>query len=180
MTNILESIKDYLQLSLDSEPKNPLHIGEAMSCWLYMAIMDEASIFIQIGLNTTTDDDVKKILTESLKQCETQGQRFKDFMRKEGISIPPTSENRPDSKPNDVPLGTKLTDEETMNGLSIKTVAAIIHCATSASQSIRNDVGSMFAHAMLEKMKFGTSLKDLMRKRGWIKVPPYYYPSGAP
>ncbi|WP_252244958.1 hypothetical protein [Cytobacillus oceanisediminis] len=33
---------------------------------------------------------------------------------------------------------------------------------------------------MLEKMKFGASLKDLMRKRSWIKVPPYYYPPGSP
>jgi hypothetical protein len=29
-------------------------------------------------------------------------------------------------------------------------------------------------------MKFGTSLKNTMRKRGWIKVPPYYYPPGMP
>lgn len=180
MTSIIESLKDLLQMSLDDEPKNPLHVGEVISCWLYITIMDEASVFIQIGLNTTTDDDVVKILKDSLKQCETQSQRFKSFMKKEGIHLPPTGEPRPNSDPNGVPLGTKLTDDEIMNGLSIKTVAAIVHCATSSAQSIRNDVSSMFTHAMFEKMQFGASLKDLMRKRGWIKVPPYYYPPGAP
>ncbi|RTR36190.1 DUF3231 family protein [Robertmurraya yapensis] len=180
MTSIIESLKDLLQISLDDEPKNPLHVGEVMSCWLYITIMDEASVFIQIGLNTTTDDEVVKILKDSLKQCETQSQRFKSFMKKEGIHLPPTSEPRPNSDPNGVPLGTKLTDDEIMNGLSIKTVAAIVHCATASAQAIRNDVGSMFAHAMFEKMQFGASLKDMMRKRGWIKVPPYYYPPGAP
>jgi hypothetical protein len=26
----------------------------------------------------------------------------------------------------------------------------------------------------------GFKLKTIMRKRGWIKVPPYYYPPGMP
>ncbi|MGA5688223.1 DUF3231 family protein [Cytobacillus pseudoceanisediminis] len=73
-----------------------------------------------------------------------------------------------------------MTDDEIMYGLSLKTVAAIVHCSTAAAQSIRNDVSLLFAHCMLEKMKFGASLKDLMRKRSWIKVPPYYYPPGSP
>lgn len=180
MTSIFESLKDYLQMNLDNEPKNPLHVGEVMSCWVYLTIMDEANVYIQIGLNTTTDDDVIKILKESLHQCDAQGKRFQEFMKVEGIHLPPTSEQRPNSEPNEVPLGTKLTDDEIMNGLSIKTVAAIMHCAAAASQSIRNDVGTLFTECMLEKMKFGVNLKELMRKRGWIKVPPYYYPPGAP
>lgn len=180
MTSIFEAFKDYLQVSLDNEPKNPLHIGEVMGCWLYLTIMDEANIYIQIGLNTTTDDDVIKILRESLKQCEAQGYKFREFMKKEGISLPNTSEQRPNSDSTGVPLGAKLTDDEIMNGLSIKTVAAIMHCATSASQCIRNDVSTLFTICMLEKMKFGTTLKELMIKRGWIKTPPYYYPPGAP
>ncbi|KAB2488315.1 DUF3231 family protein [Priestia endophytica] len=180
MTTIFESVKDFLQMNVEHEQKNPLHVGEVMSCWLYLALMDEATVYIQIGLNTTTDDDVKNMLQESLNQCETQGKRFKDFMKKEGVHLPPTSEQRPNSDPNEVPLGVKLTDDEIMNGLSIKTVAAITTCASSASQSIRNDVGALFTQCMLEKMKFGASLKELMGKRGWIKVPPYYYPPGLP
>ncbi len=180
MTNVFETVKDFLQMNLDNEPKNPLHVGEVMSCWLYLALMDEATVYIQIALNTTTDDDVIKILKDSLKQCEEQGKRFKEFMKKEGVHLPPTSEQRPNSEPNEVPLGVKLTDDELMNGLSIKTITAITSCATAASQSIRNDVGALFTQCMLEKMKFGTSLKELMRKRGWIKVPPYYYPPGLP
>jgi hypothetical protein len=180
MTTVFEAVKDFLQMSLDNEPKNPLHVGEVMSCWLYQALMDEATVYIQVGLNTTTDDDVLRILKESLNQCDTQGKRFKDFMKKEGVSLPPTSEQRPNSEPNSVPIGVKLTDDEIMNGLSMKTVAAITTCASSASQSVRNDVAALFTQCMLEKMKFGSSLKDLMRKRGWIKVPPYYYPPGLP
>ncbi|MCT2535209.1 DUF3231 family protein [Aquibacillus koreensis] len=180
MTNVFESVKDFLQMNLDNEPKNPMHVGEVMTCWMYLALMDEATIYIQIGLNTSNDDEVKRILKESLHQCETQSQRFKDLMKKEGIPQPPTSEERPKSDPNAIPIGAKLTDEEIMNGLSIKTLTAVTHCATAASQSIRTDIAAAFAHCLLEKMKFGSTLREQMRKRGWIKVPPYYYPPGAP
>jgi hypothetical protein len=180
MTNIFSAIKDYLQMQLDDEPKNPLHVGEVMSCWMYLALMDEATVYLQIGVNTTNDDEVQKILNDSMKQCDVHGKRFKEFMKTEGVHLPPTSEQRPNSDPNSVPLGVKMTDDEIMNGLSLKTVAAVMHCAASASQSIRNDVSMMFTHAMIEKMKFGTEVKEMMRKRGWIKVPPYYYPPGMP
>jgi hypothetical protein len=180
MTNILESVKDLLQLKFDKEPKAPLHVGEVMSCWMYLALMDEATIYLQIGLNTTNDDEVKNLLIDSKKQCETHANRFKDLMKAEGIHHPPTSEPRPDSEPNSIPLGAKLTDEEIMNGLSLKTATAVVHCATAASQVIRVDIGAAFTHCLLEKLKFGSSLREVMRKRGWIKVPPYYYPPGAP
>ena len=31
-----------------------------------------------------------------------------------------------------------------------------------------------------ELLTFGTPLQALMKKRGWIRVPPYYYPPGMP
>lgn len=61
MTNIFETIKDYLQQSVDFEPTIPLNIEEAMSCGLFLTKMDEASIFIQIVLNTTPENDVIRI-----------------------------------------------------------------------------------------------------------------------
>ncbi|WP_062352801.1 DUF3231 family protein [Bacillus kwashiorkori] len=178
MTNIIEVIKEYFQTKLDDEPKSPLHVGEVMNCWMYLTIMDESSVYLEIGINTTTDDEVKHILMESLEQCQTQANRVRDFLINEGIPLPPTSEQRPKSNPNEIPLGAKLTDEEIINGLSIKTVTAIMQCATTISQAVRNDVAGLFTHALLEKMKFGMNLKEAMKKRGWIKVPPYYYPPG--
>lgn len=178
--NVFSGLINALKLEVDSEDKSPLHVGEVMACWLYLAIMDESTVYLQVGLNTTTDDDVIRILKESLTQCKSQSDRLKNFMLKEGIHSPPVSEAKPNSEPNSIPLGTKLTDDEIMNGLSIKTVSAVMHCATSLSQSIRHDVGLMFGQFMNEKIVFGDELKTLMRERSWIKVPPYYYPPGLP
>lgn len=67
-----------------------------------------------------------------------------------------------------------MTDSEIANGLSVKEAAIIISCATVISQSIRNDVGSMFFNFFSEHVVFGTNFKNLQVKRGWIKVPPYH------
>jgi DNA-directed RNA polymerase subunit L len=180
MTNVLEALVNTVKGYVDQEPASPLHVGEVMNCWTYTAMMDEASIYIQIALNTTNDDELKEMLKDSLKQCQHQSDQLRNFMVKEGIHLPNTSESRPESNPNAVPLGVKLTDDELANGVSIKTASAIMLCASGASQSIRNDVGQMWIEFFGEKITFGTSLKMLMRKRGWIKVPPYYYAPGMP
>ncbi|MFC3883815.1 DUF3231 family protein [Bacillus songklensis] len=79
-----------------------------------------------------------------------------------------------------MPLGAKLTDDEIANGVSLKMATAIVNCATGQAQAIRNDLGNIWVEFQIEMLTFGTTLKTLMRKRGWLRVPPYYNPSGAP
>lgn len=180
MTNVLEAVVDALKTFVDEKPKPPLHVGEVMACWTYLALIQEAAIFLQGGLNTTIDAELRNTLLESKEQCEIQSKRLSEFMVMEGISLPPTSEEKPVSETGEIPLGVKLTDDEIANGVSIKTVAAITSCAAAISESIRTDVGLMFTHFLSEKLKYGSTLKTLMIKRGWIKIPPYYVPSGLP
>ncbi|WP_407946380.1 DUF3231 family protein [Paenibacillus alkaliterrae] len=113
-------------------------------------------------------------------KCEVQTMRLSEFLIKEGIPLPPTSEPKPKSEHYDIPLGIKLTDDEIANVLSLKTVSTVISCASAASASIRTDVGVMFTHFLSEKLKYSSFLKTLTRKGGWIKVPPYYIPNGLP
>jgi hypothetical protein len=101
-------------------------------------------------------------------------------LQREGVSLPPHSEQKPLSDPNAVPLGAKSTDAEFANAVVLKLVTSIIKCATAAAESVRNDVGLMFVEFQSEALTYGAMLKSLMRKRGWLKVPPYFYPPGAP
>ncbi|WP_445486840.1 hypothetical protein [Niallia sp. 03133] len=86
MTTIIDAVKDNLQMNLDDEPTNPMHVGEVMNTWLYLTIMDEAAIYIQIGLNTTTDDDVKQMLQDSLKQWILRGKDSKSLWKRKGYT----------------------------------------------------------------------------------------------
>lgn len=180
LTSVFEAAIDVMKTLIDDEPKPPLHIGEAMTCWTYLTMLEEEKASVQIGLNTTTDNELLEALNASMDLAKSQAKELRDFMLQEGVTLPPVSEMKPKSEPNSVPMGVKLTDDEIANALSIKVVANYMMCATGAIQSVRNDAGIMFVKFQAEKLKFGASLKTLMRKRGWIKIPPYYVPNGLP
>ncbi|WP_066259326.1 DUF3231 family protein [Neobacillus drentensis] len=180
MQNIFETAFDYLKTTFDTEPKARPHIGEAMGCWLYFTALAEEVPVLEASLNTTTDDELINLLNKSKNLGEHQMNLLKGFMINEGIPLSQASESKPKSDPNSVPLGAKMTDEEIANFISVKIATNIVMCATNISQSIRSDIGLMWARFQVEKMIFGLELKTAMRKRGWIKVPPYYYTPGAP
>lgn len=180
MTNLLETLGSFLQMKLDNEEKAPLHVGETMNLWMFLTTIHEANIFNQMGMNSTNDDELLEMLQDSTKTCEKQTKQVTDLLIREGIALPPLTQHKPATNPNDIPLGTKMTDDEIANGVSIKDVAVIMICATGITQSIRTDVGRLFLQLMLEKVTFDTSLKNMMIRRGWIKVPPYFTPSGSP
>jgi hypothetical protein len=179
MVNIMETIMDAMKSLTVQDEDQPLHVGEVMACWIYLAGLELAKVTVQAGINTTTDEELKAILKEDLKLGTSQRERLHDFMIKEGITLPPAPEEMPKSDPNSIPLGVKLTDDVIANELSLKIVSLIMRAASAASESIRTDVGLMFIQFQTEKFAFASRLKHLMRKRGWIKVPPFYVPHGS-
>ncbi|WP_318505842.1 DUF3231 family protein [Bacillus sp. T3] len=173
-----EALSKVIHSLFDEEPKPPLHVGEVMSCWTYLTILEEAVAIEQIGLNSTTDPEVKNVVHKTLGGASSQASRLKVFMQNEGIPLPDASEPKPITDPLAIPAGAKLTDSEICNLVSIKIATAITTCAGSSAQSIRNDVGLMFLEFQLEAMKYGALIKSVMRKRGWLKIPPPYLPPG--
>lgn len=65
MTNVFEAAKGIFSAYTDNEPKSPLHVGEVMSLWTYHATLTEINRFAEIGLNTTTDDELVEALKNS-------------------------------------------------------------------------------------------------------------------
>lgn len=166
--------------SLTDNKKTPLHVGEVMACWTYLAFVEEIIVFEQIGLNTTENNELRNMLEEALKVAQSHIKQITKFMQDEGIPMPDEPPTKPKSNPKAVPIGAKLTDNEIANTISINFVIASNLCATSASQSLRTDVGIMFLQFQMDKLTLGFKLKNLMEKRGWLKIPPYYYAPGLP
>lgn len=179
MPNPFEAVWSLLKTGLDNGPKTPLHVGEVMGCWTYLTALVEMLRFEEIGLNTTTDDEVKEMLNDAYKLCKAQADRLESFLKEEGIPLPETSAPKPNSSPQNIPAGARITDEELANGVSIKVALAIVECATGQAQSIRLDVGIMWAEFQSEMLTFSASLKQMLRQRGWLKTPPFYYVTGA-
>lgn len=182
MPNPFEAFWNTLKLTMDNlgEPQNPLHTGEVTSCWLYYTALEEAMRYEEIGLNTTNDDEIREMLTDALNMCASQAKILGDFMVKEGIPLPEVSSRKPKSEGVAVPLGAKLTDDQLANGIALKISVGIVECALGQSQGVRSDLTMIWIRFHSEFLTFGATLKSLMIKRGWLKVPPYYYPPGVP
>ncbi|WP_160112621.1 DUF3231 family protein [Salicibibacter kimchii] len=165
--------------SLTDNHKDPLHIGEAMACWTYYSFVSSAVIIVEIGLNTTNDTKLRKILQDSRKMMKSHQKELDEFLRQGGVPLSETPEAKPKSDPSAVPLGTKFTDNELTNTININFVAAADLCAVSASQSLRKDVAMMFLKFQTDKLSLGLKMKELMRTKGWLKVPPFYHPPGG-
>ena len=178
--DILEAVKNVVQSFIDDESKPPLHIGEAMACWSWLAQLAEDQVHTEAGINSTTDPELSKAFHEGVKMFKSQKERLTEFLRLEGVHLPPLSESKPTSNPNQIPLGVKLSDDELANSLNIKLVMGITFYANALTQSIRNDVRLIWVEFLQEYMTFSGTLKPLIKRRGWLKVPPYYYPPGSP
>ncbi|WP_347549176.1 DUF3231 family protein [Pseudalkalibacillus hwajinpoensis] len=179
MKTIFKSMLGVIQSYTDDTPEYPMHVGEVMNCWTTFAIFKEAQVFYRIALNTTEDHQLKKITQEIFDGSKDQS-KLKTFMIKEGVPLPSTSQEKPDSSPSTIPLGFKLTDDEIANGISLKLTAVNVLCASAISQSIRTDVGLMFIQFQIHILMFAAEIKTLMERRGWLKTPPYYLPPGTP
>ncbi|WP_332327741.1 DUF3231 family protein [Metabacillus litoralis] len=182
LPNPFEAIWNTLKTTIDKvdEPHSPLHVIEVGDLWKYVTMVEEFIRYEEVGLNTTSDDEVREMLVDAVKLCESQVKRLSDFMKKEGVPLPDVTSAKPESNPKEVPLGVKLTDDEISNGISFKLVLCMQACAKGQADAIRNDIGLLWLNFYTEWVAFGTTLKTLMRKRGWIKIPPYYYPPGSP
>lgn len=180
MANSFEAVWNTIKTLVDNEEKQPLNIIEVGDCWTYLTSLEEFIRYEEVGLNTTTDDEVKEMLTDAIKQCESQAKRLSTFMIKEGIPLPVAPSAKPKSDENEVPLGVKLTDNELANGITLKLVLVTQLASKAQVDAIRSDIGLLWLEFYSENIRFGATLRTLMRKRGWLKVPPYYYPPGKP
>lgn len=179
MANVIEAIRSAVDTIIDDENPPLLNIMEASFSWQYYALVREAISFEEAGLNTTDDDELKGMLKDALKLCKGQAGTLEDFMRREGVPLPPVSVSKPLTDSSSIPPGVKLTNDEIANGLALKVIAMSIQSATAAAQSVRTDMGSIWTGFLVETLTYGSTLKTKMRKRGWAKIPPGYSPPGV-
>lgn len=178
--DLLEAVKNIVQSLMDDEPKPPLHVGEVMSFWSFLSEIADEQVHSEAGINSTTDPELRKAYQETITMLKSQKEIMIAFLRSEGVPLPPLSESKPISDPNKVPPGVKLTDDELANSIGIKMYLGVSYCAAAINECGRNDVGLIWVEFLEEYMTFGSNMKALLKRRGWLKVPPLYYPPGLP
>ena len=181
MTNFFESMKDiFTPMDGEGQESSPLHIGEVTFFWVLLTLLEEGLAVYQLGLNTTTDSQLIHALTNGEESSKNVITDLRTFFKNEGIPLPPASEDKPKSDPNSIPLGVKHTDDELANLVSAKIAAEITLLGQALAVCIRNDACQKLFQVQVEIYKYGSSFKKMMKQRGWLKIPPYYYPPGPP
>ncbi|WP_241494339.1 DUF3231 family protein [Bacillus coahuilensis] len=112
MINVVEALTELVKNFTDEEPKPPLHVGEVMALWTAFTAFEEAHSLYQIGLNTTNDPDLITLLEDALKGSNQDSIKIQDLLVKEGVPLPLSNANKPESNPMSVPNGVRLTDDE--------------------------------------------------------------------
>lgn len=178
LANMFKSAISGLEALTDNR-KDPLHVGEVMACWTYLAFVEHIITYESVGLNTTTHKKLKSMFEEAIKTAQGHRKQLSQFMREQGVALPRAPELKPKSDQNAIPLGAKFTDSELVNTLNTNFVIAADMCAAAASQCLRTDVGLMFLKFQADKLALGFRTKELMQKEGWLNLPPYYQPPGS-
>jgi hypothetical protein len=173
--NILQSLFEEV-----TRPKQPLHVGEVMLLWtMYTGVKESRAICLMMT-NHTTDPDLKELIEHFIADLETpMAKRVAEVMLNEGLTLPPTTGDRPAANESAIPPGAKLTDMEVANLLVVKLEGMMHVCHAALLQSIRSDIGQMFYAFQSHLLAQGFTLKNLMQKRGWLRLPPYYHPEGS-
>lgn len=180
MGNVLETITSLIKDFVDEEPKPHLHVGEVMALWTAYTAFHEAHMLYQMGLNSTNDQDLQHALKAAYNSSMQDTKKIEEFLKNEGVPMPSVSSPKPVSNPDSIPEGVRFTEKELANLVSVKIVTSITFCAQAASQSVRSDVGLLFFEIQIHLMEYMTKLKNLMKSRGWLNIPPSYIPPGNP
>ncbi|WP_108670303.1 DUF3231 family protein [Peribacillus acanthi] len=172
--NPFEVLKDAFLPLLDGE-KKPLHVGEVMNLWFYLTGTEQTLRGDQISYNIVQDEELKEKLKDIIENVHRpMVNELQEFFRKEGIPLPNTTPEKPFGDYRSIPDGAKFTDEEIANFLAYNLVVGINAATRGLTEAVRTDVGYMFMKYQMMKVTFALTLKELMIRKGWIKIPPYY------
>jgi len=79
---------------------------------------------------------------------------------------------KPPVKLEDIPAGAKFSDPEIAAKIAVDTSAGLVACSQAMGQSIREDIGALFAKYHLTKTALGLKILKLNKEKGWLIPPP--------
>ncbi|MNN04982.1 hypothetical protein D3C81_1177260 [compost metagenome] len=158
---------------LGGNPKEePMHYGEIFSVWEASMIAKGALSCYRAYLNHAGDTDLKKVLGTMIDQAELEISECDALLAEQGIASAPVLPNRPEAKLEDIPVGARFTDQEIAAKLAADNAVGLVACSQAMGQSIREDVGALFAKYHLTRAAIGLKILHLNKKKGWLIPPP--------
>lgn len=150
----------------------PLHYGEIFGIWSASTVAKGTVSCYRAYLNHAGDHDLKKILSQLIDQAELEISECDSLLNDNGIAAAPLLPQRPEAKLEDIPVGARFTDPEIAAKIAGENAAGLVACSQVMGQSIREDVGALFAKYHLTKASLGMKILHMNKKKGWLIPPP--------
>jgi hypothetical protein len=158
---------------LGGNPKDePMHYGEIYSVWLASTVAKGAVSCNQAYLNHSGDKDLKKVLEALIDQAKLEIKELDTILIDNGIAATPVMPERSPVKLEDIPVGARFTDLEIAAKIAAETSIGLVACSQVMGQSIREDIGALFAKYHITKTALGLKILEMSKNKGWLIPPP--------
>jgi Protein of unknown function (DUF3231) len=154
--------------------EEPLHYGEVFGTWSYLMTANASVASYQMQLNHAGDDDLKKLLNDSIEAGQEEIKQVQKLLKENGIGLPPASPEPPKACLDDIPTGARMPDPAIAAALSASISAGLVACSAIIGQSIREDVAAMFGQFHMAKAQLGAKILKLNKEKGWLIPPPLH------
>ncbi|WP_148617365.1 DUF3231 family protein [Oceanobacillus profundus] len=163
---------------LSGNPQDePMHYGEVFSLWNFVLAGNKMILDERIFLNHVGDEDLKKLIKESVEACQQEVKQVEEVLKQNGVALPPAAPEPPHVELNDIPTGARFQDADVAASVSAITASSLVTCSQIIGQSIREDIAMMFGQFHMSKAAFGGKLLKLTKEKGWLIPPPLHYSS---
>nr|WP_097156698.1 DUF3231 family protein [Bacillus oleivorans] len=160
---------------LSGSPQNePLHYGEVFAIFSFLAAAKGKIAGYQTLKNHTGDEDLKKLLADSIQDMKREEEKLEEILKVNGIALPPAPPERPYATIESIPAGARINDPEVSAMVSADIAAGLIACSQAIAQSVREDIAMMFGQFHMTKAQYGAKLLRLNKEKGWLIPPPLH------
>ncbi|KYG32394.1 DUF3231 family protein [Alkalihalobacillus trypoxylicola] len=155
--------------------EEPMHYGEVFSTWEFVMTANKDIADTLVLINHVGDNDLKKLLQESVESGKAQVQQVSELLKANGVALPPAAPEAPKAELNDIPAGARFPDADVAASASMAIAAALVACSQIMGQSIREDIAMMFGQIHVAKAALGAKYLKLTKEKGWLVPPPLHH-----
>ncbi|KMK77514.1 DUF3231 family protein [Alkalihalobacillus pseudalcaliphilus] len=165
---------------LSGNPQDePMHYGEVFSTWNFVMVANKDIADTQVLLNHAGDDDLKKLLQESIEAGKAAVKQVSELLKANGVALPPSAPEPPHADLNEIPPGARFPDPDIAATAAMALATGLVSCSQIMGQSIREDIAMMFGQFHLAKAALGAKYLKLTKEKGWLVPPPLHHYKSA-
>jgi hypothetical protein len=152
----------------------PMHYGEVFGVWSYLVSKNSMIAGYQTLINHTGDTELKSLLEDIVRTAKQEKEQVENVLKANGIALPPAPPERPSAPLESIPPGARFNDPEIAAMATRDIAVGLVACSQVMGQSVREDIGAMFAQFHTTKAQFGMRILRVNKEKGWLIPPPLH------